>query len=284
MKYYLTADIGGTNPRLAMLDENRYIVEIKDLTHNNLIEQINDFLKYCGDKNITTDSFCIAAAGPIENNKVKLTNAKLTINKNEILEKTLLSDVYLINDFVAIGSGVNNSQSLKTIRKGTIKSDIKLVIGPGTGLGCCLVTNKGIFPSESYYLEIDFDFAKDIKHVGEIVSGPGISKLYEILYSKKVKPKIAIKDKKVQELFSIALAKFVRNMFFTYLPTGGIYFAGGVLQKNPQLLGKTFQKELSNYFKPAMKKMLKEVPLYLIQDYNISLHGGLDYIKKQNQP
>lgn len=282
MKYFLTADIGGTNPRLAILNEKSEIIIKENITHEKLIQQINDFLKICGEKDITTDTLCIAAAGIINKNICKLTNADLLIDSKEILEQTLLSNIYLINDFEAIGHAINSEKTYVKIKSGVVKNGNKIVVGVGTGLGCSVITKENIFATEACYLELETNFDKSENHyIENIISGKGIEKLYYSKYQETALAKDAIKDRKVQQEFVKHFAKLLKNLTFAYLPQGGIYLTGGVLQKNHKILNKEFVKEFTAHFNKDIKKLLKDIPVFLIKDYDISLHGCLNYILKQ---
>ena len=73
-KYILALDIGGTNPRLAMmqiLGANEFkIVEVMEAKSdsNSIIPIINTFLQQCWTKGYTTNTCVISVAGPIDNN------------------------------------------------------------------------------------------------------------------------------------------------------------------------------------------------------------------------
>ncbi len=151
MTYILALDIGGTNPRIAMvqlLGKNNFkVIEKTRITDNvnSLIEPINNFLKDLGEKNITTDTCCISIACPVENNTCSITtNSKFSANYFEIKNNTMLKNILIINDFEAIGTAVAsmnildaiNNKTIIEIKKGIIKeSNNRIVIGPGTGLG-----------------------------------------------------------------------------------------------------------------------------------------------------
>jgi len=211
-KYILTLDIGGTNPRLAMMEilgENEFkIVELSEAKSdsNSIIPIINNFLEKCGNNGYTTNTCVISVAGPIDNNScLKPTNAKFPISDIEIINNTHISNVKVINDFAAIGEAVATIQSPsddKRIKSLTNilpnKNGHRGIIGPGTGLGVSYLTNtpQGFFVHESEgghsgfptsgNYDLLFKFLQNklnINQVGteSLVSGQGIRHIIDFL-------------------------------------------------------------------------------------------------------
>lgn len=211
-KYLLTLDIGGSNPRLAMMEilsENNFkILKTTDAKSdsNSIIPIINNFLEECSKIGYTTNTVVISVAGPIENNSCNHpTNAKFRIIDKEIIENSHLSNVLVINDFAAIG------EAICTIENPTIDSRLKpiinvafnpnghrAIIGPGTGLGVAYLTKTpyGYFVHESegghagfsVFGNFDrlFKFLQKKLHTNQIgteslVSGQGIRNITEFL-------------------------------------------------------------------------------------------------------
>jgi glucokinase len=155
--------------------------------------------------------------------------------------------------------------------------------------------------SDSFEYEL-LQFAKD-KRGGEepvdyeaIVSGKGIVTIYEYLIememfdrtdlsadifaSKEGAAEIAKhakKDaacKKTMEIFMKFYARALRNMALDILARGGMYIAGGIAAKNKELFTDgRFMREFENNY--AMKKILKEIPVYLIVNDDVGLYGAV---------
>jgi glucokinase len=176
MKYILAMDIGGTNPRLAMLKinkDNDYTILTKknvDKTQSSIIPEINKFLKECGKEGWTTNVCCASVAGPVANNACPTpTNTRFPVIGQEIIEGTYLKHVLVIIDFKAIGEAIatinpSNNSEVKQISGFTGEDFSKPnylakpdpngnrgVIGPGTGLGIAYLTYTphGYFVSPS---------------------------------------------------------------------------------------------------------------------------------------
>ena len=81
-------------------------------------------------------------------------------------------------------------------------------------------------------------------------------------------------------LFVKMFAHYAGDISALLLPFGGLYLAGGVAQKQLRWLEK--DNLFMNYFEMAynknIKNLLKQVPVYLIKDYSISLYGAANAI------
>lgn len=211
----LAVDIGGTNTSCALMHAKSRCFEVL-LTNRystkkepSLNAILTGFLKEAKEKNIKQPAACcISAAGPLEEGKIRLTNASWTINAKEI-EKEICIPVKLINDFSAIAWGVmlldhKNPQELIQLprRDGILaeaneKSPI-VVIGAGTGLGYGFVLRDGgktrVYPSEGGHITLPVydDETRALscwlgEHYGfaagteAAVSGPGLSNIFEFV-------------------------------------------------------------------------------------------------------
>lgn len=80
----------------------------------------------------------------------------------------------------------------------------------------------------------------------------------------------------MMELFVKLLASFASDVAAFTLPLGGLYLAGGVAQKELHWLEKDhlFTRTFVENYNPNLVRVLKQVPIYLIKDYSISLYGA----------
>ncbi|HLC61779.1 MAG TPA: glucokinase [Candidatus Nanoarchaeia archaeon] len=145
--FILGGDIGATNTHLGIFGvKNKsadliisYHFKNKDLS--SVYEAINFVLNLIK-KNykIKIENASLGIAGALSPKKdiAKMTNIKWSISKKELMQKTKLKKIILINDFEAIGYAINSLKkgnvsvvkTAKRVRKAPI-----LVIGAGTGLG-----------------------------------------------------------------------------------------------------------------------------------------------------
>ena len=125
----LGADIGGTNSNFGiflptngklelLLSIHFKSQEIKNFT--NLVQNFLDYLKKTYQINIINASF--AAAGVVSENRdfCKPTNLDFVLDAKEIIKKTDLKCVTIVNDFEIIGYGLSliNKNGIVQINKG----------------------------------------------------------------------------------------------------------------------------------------------------------------------
>lgn len=203
----LAGDIGGTNARLAQvrIEPGGRARIVRDATYASdgfpgLAPIIARFL---ADGDAVIDRACFAVAGPVLEGHVETTNLPWVLDEHTLVAETGIASVRLINDFAAIGYGIQRLQpdDVVTVKAGTADPDGTLaVIGPGTGFGHGIVVRHGgralVMPSEGGHA--DFAPADDVEwellrhlrrrhgHVSweRVVSGPGIVAVYRFLASR----------------------------------------------------------------------------------------------------
>jgi len=216
--YVLGIDVGGTNTRFGIAEVKQttphllYSLDYKTSDLPSFIPAICEVIEYSQEKyDITFDTAGIGVAGVVSpfHDYAHLTNAKLQIDRKDILHHTSLTKLILLNDFQTIGYGINcldskNPQDFITIRQ---KHDLnnyqtKAILGAGTGLGKTLLlydTLKSIYiPQASEGGHADFpiynSFERDLsnyiqqrRHITqpvsyeELLSGRGIEAIHSYL-------------------------------------------------------------------------------------------------------
>ena len=222
--FIIVADVGGTHTTIAIAGIRnstsfdiilKHIYPTKDITAFETV--LNDTLQKAKEEyDIEISKACIGAAGPVLGNReyVKLTNADLEINTSEILNRTMLNKIILLNDFEVIGYSLDLLDLNEDVMKlPHLEEDLKensttsnfAVMGAGTGLGMCITpydAEKQLhipFPSEGGHIEfapnnrLEMKLAKFIKKRGyqkdlhpdmeSVVSGKGIETIYDFLMS-----------------------------------------------------------------------------------------------------
>ncbi|HEY9705135.1 MAG TPA: ROK family protein, partial [Allocoleopsis sp.] len=171
---YIVSDIGGTKTVIALIDSKTNQIVQREYHLNDSIVHYTDTLvrfinsKECKDYNIKKG--CFAVAGPIntDRSEAKLTNHSWTINKDNILVRTPLKHVIIINDFEAIGLGINmleDSEYHELTELGRNTSGNISVIGAGTGLGVSILpySQKSRIPMQSEGGHVDLPIRIDDK-------------------------------------------------------------------------------------------------------------------------
>jgi len=152
----LIGDIGGTNARLQLVSyrkENEYPIELKTIfyktrDYTSLEACIHDFLAEFKNTEQYPHNATLAVAGAPYERKVTLPNLNWPTLDEESLEKEFnITPFALINDFVAIGYSmikIPDEDLLEVIKAKKQPNATRIVAGPGTGLGeCVIMVNKG---------------------------------------------------------------------------------------------------------------------------------------------
>lgn len=150
--YFLIGDIGGTNLRVELRDKHNTVIKkvvVKTAEYKNMSEFFHSFFKELAVKP-TQVYGAISIASKILNNRA-VTNANYnweladgTVIKHEFGFKEMI----LLNDFEACGYSLPLlNQKDVIVLKGTHAPDMHkdykvLLVGPGTGLGVCLLSHK----------------------------------------------------------------------------------------------------------------------------------------------
>ncbi len=227
----LGCDIGSTNTNIGVFGVKNskpnllLSFHFKTQELRSLYYAINEIIEYLQeDYRIKITKACFGIAGVISHNrdKAKITNAKLSISKKQLLNKTKLEKIFLINDFEAVGYGINLLTKddvivIKNAQK-VSKAPI-LLIGAGTGLGKAILVydehNNAYIPLPSEAGHTDFpaqnkqelelvNFIKKHRKIKEsmsyeqLLSGRGISNIYLFLRKTK-KFKETCYTKKIDE-------------------------------------------------------------------------------------
>jgi glucokinase len=242
--YLFTGDIGGTNSRMALYDTDSTVCSVDSPLvvkyYRNATSYPEDaysdpeafatyivapFLQHCWEESGAPLKplaecriiACMAAAGAVINNRVKMTNLNdMLIDGNLIQDNRhhpylkRIAICRVINDFVAQGYGcltlknheVRQLAGPKVLNMEDLTDGPKACVGAGTGLGECYLTkdtharNYVCFPSEGGHVEYaprnDLEVqlwrflnekfsSKDRVSVERVVSGKGLANVYEFL-------------------------------------------------------------------------------------------------------
>lgn len=322
----LGADIGGTNSNFGIFASTNEKLKLllslrfKSQTITDFTILVQEILEYLKNKyGITIYNSCFAAAGIVSENRdyCKPTNLDFALNAKEILEKTDIKYVTIVNDFEIIGHGIYATfpKSLIKVNEGfPRKHGAIAILGAGTGLGKCIMhwnntLNRYLpVPSEGGHADfapqspIEYELTEYIKITEkkscnisweDILSGKGISRIYDFFYEKNGKqggenirlhPDKIFSSRTINQncfdtytLYTILYARCAKNFALDALALGGVCIAGGIAAKNVELFK---QKSFMQEFTNCckQKKFLANIPIYVVTDYNISLYGAAEFI------
>jgi len=231
MAYFLSGDIGGTKTLLQLNStiESGFPLFQKSYAsaaYKGLAEIVGIFL---AEADISDIEFaCFALAAPINRRKVKITNLPWVVDADELEKLFSIRRVSFINDFEAIGYGINALQpdDLLTLQSGEVREECSyLVVGAGTGLGVAWLSQYDrvikVHPSEAGHM--DFAPVSEIQilllrymqdrfdHVSyeRLVSGPGMNSIFEFLRDTGLaKPSAQLSEAIVEDDAAAVIARF----------------------------------------------------------------------------
>lgn len=315
----LAGDIGGTNTRLCLVrveNDGTSLTIIRETVYSSSQDDFVPIVeKFLGQED-KPEKACFAVAGPVLNNKCKLTNLHWSELDGEKLQKTLhIPKVILINDFVAVGYNIvlesDEEKTLETLQIGEPSPTSPIgIIGAGTGLGQAFAIPQGnsyqVFPTEGGH--VDFAPQNDLESellqylrkdgkvdVERVVSGPGIVEIFRFLREGKFAGEAVgnieedaaaiakaagqgnILCQKTMEMFVEAYASAVGNMAVSLLPFGGIYIAGGIAAQNLNLMKDgRFMAGFSNKAR-VNPALLAKIPVHIVVNTMEGLMGAVKY-------
>jgi len=320
MKKMLAADIGGTNSRFAYfqlqpngtlsLVETRWLKTRDARSFLQLLEHLSatEFTL----SRAQCDLAVFAIAGPVENGVFSdPPNINWQIDLANAPENFDLQRCLLINDFVAQAYACRSPiiKDARQILPGTIVPDAPLaVIGAGTGLGqAALISDEnGHFlpvPSEGGHNNFAFESKAEYEYMRflldrlgseyveteTVVSGKGLSLVHEFLSGEKLDPAgvtaVIKPDSPTMQWAARFYGRVCRIYALQVFARGGVYIAGGVAAKVPDLvLHAEFKSEF--YKSTSMGQMLKKIPVFLNSNEDSGLWGaalvGQQILKSKN--
>lgn len=304
----LTADIGGTNTRVALFD-NEKLLESSCMTYSNneydsfetVIENYFDLV------NESSVKFAgIAAAGPIQEKSAKMTNLSWSLTERSIASITGAEQVGIINDLQAQGYGLTSldKADLEPITVGSQRANsnaTRLVCGIGTGFNAAPVFNVGhkIFvpPSEAGHSQLsltDKSYQPVFEKIGsvgsfvsveDILSGRGLENVGRALTGNdetaaQIMQKASQGDensKKVAHLLTTCAGSFFGDLALILLPFGGIYLIGGVARSLKEYLkSEIFVEAFCK--KGRFSKFNQKFSVHLVLDDYAALKGCRNFV------
>ena len=312
----MVGDIGGTNARFALVAPGKSeLMSIKTLQctkFETVQEAIKSYLSSIDDVEII--SACIASAGTTHLDVFKPANNDWVINKSNV--SSALNDIQVnwINDFSAqaLATTTLKSNDVIVINKGAVQPErVRLVIGPGTGLGTCGLINSSNWwvplpaqgghsdfaPNSSLEIEIWTLLQKQFGHVAveRILSGPGIVNLYkalcqinekEVLFNSpseitsaaiKVNPDSISKE--TLHLFCRIFGSVTGSIALSTGCLGGIYITSDLVRNFLDFfIDSDFLKSFED--KGRLKYYMTDIPIFISKKENMGLIGSTYQLNK----
>lgn len=299
----LIGDIGGTNARFALAYpdrpgfSNELILSCAE--YESAEQGIANYLERVNSEQ--PDVICLAAAGPVVEGRVQFTNNSWVLDSGTLSQRHPSASVRLLNDFEAIAYSIpmldeNDIEMIGVVPSEMAgKSEFTLgVLGPGTGLGVGGLIGRasGIYPIVGEGSHTGFapetrmqsrvlsQLRRRHERVSDerLISGPGLESIYWALRAIHGKQPINITAAEIfsrvlanedviaiesTQMFFEALGQIAGNLAMTLGAYDGIYLAGGIVKRYPDLL------KVSNFrsgfeSKGRHRPLMEKVPTSLI--------------------
>ena len=294
----LVGDIGGTNSRFGLVEPGSTSIGHIDVLKNDNFNSLEAAVShYVTERGITSlAAAAIAVAGPVEGETVTLTNRAWSFTGESLRLAARAKRFRLLNDFEALALSLPHLAGDDLVQVGGQAPDkpaVKIVLGPGTGLGMAtlaplpqggwmaLAGEVGhiTLPVET---QEEFDLRARMSKPGEpfesedAVTGRGLLLIYRTLAPQGplktpeavLQAALAGSDKvAVQTLdqFIIWLARIAGDAAMTMQARGGVYLAGGIA---PSIAGKLKSGPFRRIFqeKGRLAHVMRPIPVYVIVD------------------
>lgn len=321
----VTGDIGGTHARLQIVNCDgegchvRRTEQYASQAYSDFDAVLRAFLATETPGSIAVT--CLAIAGPVlpsaHGQRVQVTNLSWVLDSAVLADTFAIPHVVLINDFQAIGHGLGvlPESGFSVLQEGKpVPFGTRAVLGAGTGLGQAILlprpTGVEVLATEGGH--VDFgptnELELELAHwlitsrgracYEDILSGPGMFRLYEFLRTRRPREESAALAAAVQSgdpaaaitraalqhrdaLASATLDLFVRifgsqagNLALAAGATGGIDIAGGIAPRIIERLRRPIFLEAFRH-KGSQSHWLAEVPVRVVLDPEVGLRGAL---------
>lgn len=294
----LVGDIGGTNSRFGLVEPGSTRIRDIDVLKNNnfgsLEESIGAYLKSRGLTALAAAA--IAVAGPIEGEVVGLTNRDWKFTRESLRKAASASRFRLLNDFEALAMSLPHLEGDDIIQIGgetPAKPAVKIVLGPGTGLGMATLAPlpQGgwmALPGEVGHINLpvadrqEFDWREKMTKPGVIfesedaITGGGLLRMYQAVAETPaqqtpedvLQAALAGTDAaavKTLDQFITWLARIAGDAAMTMQARGGVYLAGGIA---PSIVEKLKTGSFRTIFqeKGRLAHVMRPIPVYVIVD------------------
>ena len=294
----LVGDIGGTNSRFGLVEPGSTRVRDIDVLKNNNFGSLEDSIgAYVKAKGLTSlAAAAIAVAGPIDGEVVALTNRDWSFTRESLRKAALAKRFRLLNDFEALALSLPHLEGDDLVQVGgesPAKPAVKIVLGPGTGLGMATLAPlpEGgwmALPGEVGHITLpvatreEFDWREKMTKPGVIfesedaITGGGLLRMYQAIADKPaqstpeevLQAALAGHDAaavKTLDQFITWLARIAGDAAMTVQARGGVYLAGGIA---PSIAGKLKTGSFRSTFqeKGRLAHVMRPIPVYVIVD------------------
>ncbi|MGC5747735.1 glucokinase [Gluconobacter sp. NFX36] len=313
MREIVAVDIGGTHARFAIASiEDGKVIELGEAVTLKCAEHASLALAWEAfgrslDRPMPKEAG-IAVACPVTGEILKMTNNPWIIHPSQLAQRLYLDNFVLVNDFGAVAHAVAQVDS--SFMQHLCGPNIDLppqgaitIVGPGTGLGAACLLRRGskYFVMETEGGHLDYPPLDDVEDrilkalrqrfrrvsAERIVSGPGLTNLYEVIAEQQGLP-ITLRDNKTLwqnamegsdtiaaaalERFCLSLGAISGDLALAH-GAQGVVIAGGLGLRLAGILGESGFAERF-VAKGRFEAMMSEMPVKIITHPQPGLFGA----------
>ena len=300
MDKILLIDLGGTYIRFVVLSTESNEIDSVNKKKFHSTEDFETVLKEVFAENKKQiNNLVLSIAGPKLYGSIEMTNRTLSIDAENLKQKFNLQNCLILNDWEAIAhsyQSLNNNNFVNLVNLETnFYNNNLLFFGPGTGLGVSLLINSKYSQSTEIgnislgvneLIGDELFSSGQFSKIEDTISGPGISKIYELKKNQKTSSEDIFKLAENGEDIAIEIIEDLINriaillsqLTLTYLPGKGIFLAGSMMRSLIKFIDKKkFKKQyLANIESPQLE-ILKATQINVVTKENLALYGCLNY-------
>ncbi len=313
----LVSDIGGTNSRFALCRPGTLeLIEPRKYPNADFANLDDAIAHYLGDIPYIPQRACIAIAGPVLSDFIRLTNIDWSFSARDLAEKFNFHHIEVTNDFTALAMSVPHEpeDNVFQVGSGSPRPYKPIsVLGPGTGLGVSGLLwsgdhwlpiegeggNVAFSPTNELEIELLRYALKTIPFVTceHFLSGTGLTLLHQAMLEIHGKPSETLTAREIGtrakedsasdchhtvHQFCGMLGAFAGDRVMTIGALGGAYIGGGVV---PQLehvfTSSSFRQRFED--KGRFYDYIKGVPTYVLLSHSrAALIGAAAILNKKD--
>lgn len=252
----LIADIGGTTSRVGFAGPDGRPRDVVTIA-NDSVGSVEEMLTRALEGRPVPRAAVLAVAAPVDGDDFTLTNRGWRIRPAALATQFGFAALRVVNDFEALAHALPHLDARDLQPLGPLQAfgaGVRLVIGPGTGLGVAALLPVGegwqALASEAGHVSFGPAFADEeavFRRLAEagaplsaesILSGRGLTRLHAVLHpgTMSLKPDMLMRQARAGDrearasiaLFVRLLGRFTGDMALTFKAAGGVYIAGGI--------------------------------------------------------
>jgi glucokinase len=304
---YLVADIGGTNTRIGLGAIDGAPRSVQSF-RNDTLRDVRDVLTAALRNAPAQPRYgVIAAAGPVEGDRIHLTNRNWTLERADLEQSLGLERLILVNDFAAMAHSVAALAGEELVAIGGSspnRGGNLLVCGPGTGFGVAMLlqTSRGPFAAatEAGHMRLGATTDEEARvfrklandprgiAVEELLSGRGLIALHRALNGEAATTDEVIRDANSSRPSAAATMTFFMRVFGRVVgdltlacnARGGVYLGGGIGRALAPLYPTApFRAAFEAH--PPYEAQLRAVPIHVIMHESPGLIGALQIARSE---